>query len=77
MVRETVTSRTVTELHVVPKRTAVDTEYYIRKVLEKSLFPSLTRTSSAGSIPENKMVPGMSPASFQQNKAPALTPKEA
>ena len=77
MVREAVTSRIVTELHVVPKRTSVDTEYYIRKVLEKSLFPSLTRTSSAGSIPENKMVPGMSSAIFQQNKVPVLKPKEA
>ena len=67
----------LTELHVVPQKQTVDTQYYTREILENSLLPSLARTASTGSVLEKKMVPGMSPAIFQQDGAPAHMSNEA
>lgn len=77
MVWGAMSGQALTELHVVPQRQSVDTEYYIGEILEKSLLPALARTASTGSVLQKKMVPGMSPAIFQQDGAPAHTSARA
>ena len=44
----------LTELHVVPQKQTVDTQYYTREILENSLLPSLARTASTGRVLEKK-----------------------
>ena len=64
------------ELHVVPQKQTVNTEYYVSEILTKTLLPALHRSSGNGPILECKMVPGMSEQIFIQDGAPAHTSKK-
>ena len=77
MVWGAMSAQALIELHMVPQKQSVDVDYYVTKILEKSLLPSLARTASTGSLLDKKMVPRMSPPIFQQNGAPAHTSREA
>ena len=66
----------LTELHVVPQKQTVNTDYYVSEILTKTLLPALQRSSRNGSVLERKMVPGMSVPIFMQDGAPAHTSKK-
>ena len=70
-------SQSLSELHGVPQKQSVDSEYYVTEILEKSLLPGLSRAAITGSVQERKIVPELSTANFQQDGAPAHSSKEA
>ena len=70
-------AQVLTGLHVVPQKQSVHTGYYVTEILQKSLLPSLARDASTGSVLTKKMMPGMSLSIFQQDGAPAHTPRKA
>ena len=46
----------LSELHVVPNKTAINAQYYHEVILEKYLLPVYTRTKVTGSVIERKLV---------------------
>ena len=62
---------------MVPQKQSVDAGCYVTEILQKSPLPSLARDASTGSILTKKMMPGRSLPIFQQDGAPAHTPREA
>ena len=63
----------VTELHVVPQKQSVKTEYYMEEILDKALTQAVERTANTGPINQRKMVRNMSTAFFMQDGAPPQT----
>ena len=67
----------LSELHVLPEKQMLTGAYYVDKILEKSLLPTLKRTRKTGSTLIRKLLLDMSMAIFQQDGAPAHTSKVA
>ena len=62
----------LSELHVIPPKTKVDTKYYVENIFEESCLPAINRTPSDGSVLERRMVADKSKAIFMQDgPAPA------
>ena len=66
----------LTELHVIPQKEAVNTEYYASDILTKTLLPALPRSPRNGSALERQMMSGMSVPIFVPDEPPAHTSKE-
>ena len=60
----------LSELHVIPPKTKVDTKYYVENILEESCLPAINRTPSDGSVLKGRMVADRSKAIFMQDGAP-------
>ena len=58
-----------------PQGQTVDAEYYVEDILEKKVKPLLKRSKRTYEATTNKMVVNKRRFSFQQDDAPAHTPK--
>ena len=67
----------LSERQVLPEKQMVMGAYYVDEIPEKSLLPTLKRTRETGSTLQRKLLPDMSTAIFQQDRAPAHTSKVA
>ncbi|KAI6656095.1 hypothetical protein LOD99_1428 [Oopsacas minuta] len=65
--------RGLSELHFVPPKQTVNSQYYVEEILEKSYRLAVGRSKTAGSILTRKLLPNMSRAIFMQDGAPAHT----
>ena len=75
MVWGAMSAEALTELHIIPQKQTVNTEYYVSQLLEGSLLPALNRSAEAGAVTEKKMVETRSSAIFMQDGAPSHTAK--
>ena len=65
--------RGLSELHFVPPKQTVNSQYYIEEMLEKSYRLAVGRSRKTGNILTRKLLPNMSRAIFMQDGAPAHT----
>lgn len=61
----------LSELHVIPEKTSVDSHYYVDTILENACLPAINRTASSGSVLKRCMVDDRSTCIFMQDGAPA------
>ena len=69
-------SRAVSELHVVPQKTAINGDYYRQSILEKEYLRAINRRGETGTIIQRALVPDPSQAVFMQVGAPTHTAKK-
>ena len=62
--------RAISELHFIPPKQTVNTEYYIDEILTKSCLDTLNRTRKNGSVLKRKMLQNMSKAAFYAGRCP-------
>ena len=65
--------RGLSELHFVPPKQTVNSQYYVEEMLEKSYRLAVGRSRKTGNILTRKLLPNMSRAIFMQDGAPAHT----
>ena len=61
----------LSELHIIPEKTSVDSHYYVDTILENACLPAINRTASSGSVLKRRMVNDRSTSIFMQDGAPA------
>ena len=71
MVCEMMSHQGLSELHVIPPKTKVDTKYYVKNTLQESCLPAINRTPSDGSVLERRMVADKLKSIFMQDGASA------
>lgn len=69
--------RALSELHFIPPKTSINSQYYTDEILTKSLSKAMSRTASMGSTLKVSLLEKMSEAIFQQDGAPAHNSKMA
>ena len=65
--------RALSELHVVPQKQSVNSEYYISEILSKTCADALNRRAARGNVLQRRLLPDMSTAVLMQDGAPAHT----
>ena len=73
MVWAVMSYRALSELHFVPPKQTVTSQYYTEEVLEKSYSTAVSRSRNTGDTLTRKLLPDMSRAIFMQDGAPAHT----
>ena len=75
MVWGAMSSKALSELHIVPSRTLIDAQYYHDIILEGFLLPALDRTATTGPLTERRFYHSMSESIFMQDNARCHTAK--
>ena len=69
-------SRAVSEIHVVPQKTAINGDYYRQSILKKEHLRAINRRGETGTIIQRALVPDPSQAVFMQDGTPTHTAKK-